>query len=403
MSDIFIRLRRREHFVLRVLPCLISGIAIYIFLSPVLVNYVDPSSSWWLSYALCVIAGCICFRHKFTDIIFCVTCAYAIQNSLNIVVEHIRYLVGERAFGGAVFPVTYIAFAIVIYTIAYFLLVRKIKKGTDVIMKNNYAVIAVAVIMLFSATGYLNFLPYDTVAHNWLTRLFRIGVNMTVVLLMMAYRHNKDLMDEKAVMQTIIAKGNEQFRSMKDYMEVIDIKCHDLKKFMQSQNFSEGANSEIASELAQSVEEYRNTPKTGIPALDVVLYDKIIICKKNGITLTYMIDGNDLNQLKSVDVATIFNNLLYNAIEYTKKLDDEEKRLISLNVQTKYNCLFIVAENYCEEQIKFANGLPVTSKGDNHGFGLKSVKYAVENYGGTMEVKCEDQIFAVNIIIPLKD
>lgn len=397
----FVRLRRREHFLIRISLSLIVYLAVVIFLSPILVHYVDPSMSWWLSFLLCVAVGCVCFKPTFINIVFCVICAFALQNTQNIIVEYIVYLAGGEFFNGTTFAVTYVAMGAVVYTLAYFLLAKKLKKDSDLIFRKNYTVVAVAVIFLFSSTGYLNYLPYDTPAHNWLTRLFRIGVNFVVILLMMAYRHNKDLMDDKEVLQVIIAKGNEQFKSMREYMEVIDIKCHDLKKFMNAQNFEEGVNKEIAGELAKSVEEYRNTPKTGIAALDVVLYDKIIVCKKNGIVLTYMIDGDDLNRLKSVDIATIFNNLLYNAIEYVKTLDSEEKRLISLNVQTKFNCLFIVVENYCEDEICFMNGLPVTSKGESHGFGLKSIKYAVGNYGGTFNVKCEDHLFSVDIIIPL--
>ena len=398
----FVRLRRREHFALRAVCSTAGWLIFFFFLSPVVVHYVARGASWWLAFILSIAAGCVCFKHKFVDVVFCVTGALAVQNTGNLIVEHIGYLAVGGMFTGWLLAVVYIPVVAAVDAAAYFLFARRIKKGSAGIMKNKYAVVAVSVILLMSATGYLNYLPHDTVLQNWLTRGFRIGINMVVILLMLAYRHNKDLMDEKAVMQAVIAKGNEQFRAMKDYMEVIDIKCHDIKKFMQMQNFREGANREIASELIQSVEEYRNTPKTGVAALDVVLYDKIIICKKNDITLTYMIDGDDLGTLKPVDIATIFNNLLYNAIEYVKTLDEKEKRLISLNVHTKYNCLFIIAENYCEHDLRFMGGLPVTSKGLEHGFGLKSVKYAVESYGGTLAVQCADGLFSVNILIPLK-
>ena len=39
-------------------------------------------------------------------------------------------------------------------------------------------------------------------------------------------------------------------------------------------------------------------------------------------------------------------------------------------------------ENYCEDELEFRNGLPVSTKGDDnyHGFGMKSIQYVVEKY-----------------------
>jgi signal transduction histidine kinase len=60
-------------------------------------------------------------------------------------------------------------------------------------------------------------------------------------------------------------------------------------------------------------------------------------------------------------------------------------------------------ENYFEGDIKLANGLPVTTKRDkdNHGFGLKSIRYAAEKYGGTMTINIEENWFILRILLPL--
>lgn len=60
-------------------------------------------------------------------------------------------------------------------------------------------------------------------------------------------------------------------------------------------------------------------------------------------------------------------------------------------------------ENYLQEELKIENGLPSTTKKDkaNHGFGLKSIRYSVEKYHGTMEIKAENHWVTINILIPL--
>ena len=82
---------------------------------------------------------------------------------------------------------------------------------------------------------------------------------------------------------------------------------------------------------------------------------------------------------------------------------DEEKRCIMLKVFRKDNLLCIHAENYCTENLKFKDNLPVTTKGstDYHGFGLKSVRYVVKKYGGNLSVGLRDNMFVVDIIMPV--
>jgi len=396
----FMRLRRRKNFVVRVVLSVVLYMCSYVFLSPLVIK-IDNAATWWLQFLLSVAAGLICFEHRLNDILFCVICALAVQNTNNIMVEIITYIAGYQGLPNYAYVPVYIVSAVVIYGLAYLLIIRRIKKDDNIIARNNWFVIVAAIVLLFGATGYLNYLPYDTVVHNWLTRLFRILINLIVIILLLSFRINKNLLDEQKALEMVIQKGSEQFNSMREYMDIIDIKCHDLKKALNACEFEEGVNREITSELAQAVEEYRNTPKTGIAVLDVILYDKIIICKQNDITLTYMVNGSALSGLKSVDIATIFNNLLYNAMEYMQTLEDKDKRLISMDIDSKNGFLYICVENYCEADINFSDGLPKTTKGANHGLGLKSVRYTVEKYKGAFAVRHEDNLFSVDIVIPL--
>ena len=57
-----------------------------------------------------------------------------------------------------------------------------------------------------------------------------------------------------------------------------------------------------------------------------------------------------------------------------------------------------------EGTLKYRENLPVTSKTDaeNHGYGLRSIRSIVEKYHGTMTVSSEDEIFTLNILIPIE-
>ena len=74
-------------------------------------------------------------------------------------------------------------------------------------------------------------------------------------------------------------------------------------------------------------------------------------------------------------------------------------------VYAKKDFLVIQCGNYCEEQLEFQDGLPVSTKGDSacHGFGRKSIRYTAGRYGGTMTLHNRDRWFEINIVIPIPE
>ena len=72
-------------------------------------------------------------------------------------------------------------------------------------------------------------------------------------------------------------------------------------------------------------------------------------------------------------------------------------------VYSKKGFLMIQCENYCPEAVTFQNGVPVTTKGDAdyHGYGIKSIRYTAQKYGGSVTIEVEDSWFRMNILIPL--
>ena len=108
------------------------------------------------------------------------------------------------------------------------------------------------------------------------------------------------------------------------------------------------------------------------------------ICKENKISYVYI--QSDLG-MRKIYVETL----------------PVEKRIISLIGYARKDVMGIHMENYCEKELKFQDGLPVSTKGnmDYHGFGLKSVRYVVEKYGGNLVIGLENQIFSMDIIFPV--
>ena len=125
-------------------------------------------------------------------------------------------------------------------------------------------------------------------------------------------------------------------------------------------------------------------------------------CRANNIKITCVADGDVLEFMHVADICTIFGNALDNAIESVSLIDDPEKRLIHLSLSQKKNFVLIQINNYCEGTITMKNGYPVTTKADkrNHGFGLKSIRYTIEKYHGTLTFDLKDNWFELKMLIP---
>lgn len=119
-----------------------------------------------------------------------------------------------------------------------------------------------------------------------------------------------------------------------------------------------------------------------------------------------MIDGKLLSNLKIEDIYSLFCNILDNAIEASTKLDDPNKKTISLVVNKEKCFINITCENYFNGDIQFnSDGSIKTSKSDKifHGFGTKSIQYVVKNLNGKCRFYTDSDIFKVKVLIPINN
>ena len=108
--------------------------------------------------------------------------------------------------------------------------------------------------------------------------------------------------------------------------------------------------------------------------------------------------------MNDMEISSLFGNMLDNAIENVEKQKDHDKRLIRLYVDQEKGFLRIRMENYCDEKVKFRNGMPVTTKHDRylHGYGMKSIQKTVQKYNGSVVASQENNWFMLRILIPIE-
>ena len=158
---------------------------------------------------------------------------------------------------------------------------------------------------------------------------------------------------------------------------------------------------EYLSQLEKGMQSLGVNQHTGNDVLDTILSDKQLYCSQHQITLTIVADGARLDFIETMDICSIFGNALDNAIEGVEKLADPQQRLIRVAVYTQNVFLIIRVENYCTAQLSVVDGEYRTTKHDKdmHGYGIKSIRYTAEKYGGSVSADCSDNWFHLKMCI----
>lgn len=224
------------------------------------------------------------------------------------------------------------------------------------------------------------------------------------LLLQFKLLEQKKMTQEHVILENLLAWQAKQHAFSKESVELINIKFHDLKKQLNAIRAID--NRELRekrlAEIEESVSQYGNVAMTGNETLNVLLMEKNFLCAQREITISCVIDGKQLSFLTPADLYALFGNALDNAIECVSA-EEREMRQIDVEVRREKQFLWIRISNYNSSKVTLKGGIPVTTKGDErfHGYGMKSIRFVVEKYGGVMTVNTENCRFTLNILIPV--
>ena len=291
------------------------------------------------------------------------------------------------------------------YWLIYAIFGRKIKKGGGMRIKSLSLLLLIGAglivdIVLNSVVIYSD-MSFENSLVNYITNL------MCCILLLYSQFGlllNKELEGELQTMQQLLNQDKEQYASLKENIDLINMKCHDMRHQIREIGISKSLNSEVIDEMEKSITLYDTMVKTGNEALDVILSEKSLLCYRKGIVLTCVADGGRLDFMSATDLYSLFGNALDNAIEAVMKIDDPDGRIIGLRIHAVGQMVTINLKNSFVGEVELDDdGFPVTTKEDKryHGFGLKSIRYVVEKYDGSVAVQVEDGMFNLNVLVPL--
>lgn len=229
---------------------------------------------------------------------------------------------------------------------------------------------------------------------------------ITLLYLQSALFKKSSMRKELETIQLLWHQQKGQYQLSKETIELINHKCHDLKHQVQAIRAvkDEKERETYLKKIEKSVQIYSAIVRTGNEILDTILTEKSLICENSGIHINCVADGSLLAFMNPVDLYTLFGNALDNAIEAVRKLESKEKRVIDIMLYERQSFLMLQIVNPMCGEVKFEDGLPLTTKAKNgyHGYGMKSMLHTIQKYEGHLTTEVKNGCFYFNVMLPLE-
>ena len=420
------RFARRSKFPLRA-ACAI----IFCYLAVFALSMTGAAGEGWQASLIfmamfAVFCGAFMFVYDISvkGMLFCTIAAYTAQHLayeiFKLIFTQFDILIAQDMYGSDPFDLSsigtetlvaalvYVNIYLAVYASVQFIIGRKIGDGKDLRLKGAGMFVLSGMILLIDV--FLNAVVvyiiddynkvYDTVAgiYNVLCCLLVFYVQRNILF-------EKRVVGELEVVTELLSQANRQYAMKKEEIDLINMKCHDIKHMLGSRHVVGGLDDEAYREMNEIVSMYDASVKTGNDVIDLILTDKSLICRSRNIRVSCMADCSNMGFISNGDLYALFGNIMDNATEAAGEVEDENKRCIAVNIREAGGWISITEENYFSGTLAMSEeGLPVTRKHDSnrHGFGLKSVRHIAEKYGGNMTVETEGDIFRISVLLSLR-
>lgn len=153
-------------------------------------------------------------------------------------------------------------------------------------------------------------------------------------------------------------------------------------------------------EINQSILTIDTVLKTGNTMADAILNSKISLMKSKEIEVEAEAQVPASLSVPDVDLCIIIGNLLDNAMEACAKLEPGN-RFVHIYIHVKGAMLYMSFTNSAGKKQPKIGNLFLSSKGSDHGFGLKRVDSLVEKNGGYLTRASEDGGYTTEVTLPL--
>lgn len=383
---------RKDHFCLRYLLALFGMILIALFLPAwinsgnVIVNIIYESLGLCLGVIGYAALFLLPYKIKWYKSVFAVCLGYNIQH---IIFSFFDLLPKEFSTISPWCELIQIA----ICTIVAIILSRAVRKLFSI------PKLPASLILVLASTFLVNVVlsvMNDKIGNDYpqlIVRLETIVHCISIILFSVLVSNSIRNQSRNDMIKLKLESSRSDFNSAKYDFEQLKIRNHDLKHFIH--DFEGKLSKEDLNRIDALIDQNDIYYTEMNSPLDYVISKKRERCLREKIEFTFNGDTRIASFMKEYDAYALFDNLIDNAIEAVTKIENKDKRVISLNINDKNNTMIIECSNYYEGEIKERDGSLQTTKKHSayHGLGISSIKKIVNKYNGSYKKEYGDGKF----------
>lgn len=365
---------------------------------------------WYILLALLtMLFARVCFQLTVSDALYICIAGYSLRHVIYVLVHELlaRVLWPWLPDHLALYALIDLAACTALLTLVHLCFAPQLRLCGGRMFPDTPRTIATHVVLL-AALMFCTF-SCQHVFENWEGQQAlgaQMGLAMALLMLCLQYGSLRAVRagQERASIEQMLRDSANHYALTREMVEHINRTCHDLKHTLGVlKTVGEEERQGFIEQAERNIERYHQLVHTDNEVLNTVLAEKSLYCDSKKIRLSTAVDSLKLPQLDIPDLCALLGNAIDNAIECVDRFDDPDRRVISLTIRKQNAFVCIQTNNYCDEALELENGLPRTTKADKagHGFGLKSIRYLAEKYGGRMCVSVQDHIFILQIMLSL--
>lgn len=233
-----------------------------------------------------------------------------------------------------------------------------------------------------------------------------VGTNFLVLFLYDYLNKLFNIKTEKLLLISQTRMYEKQLDIIQESVKSAQIVNHDIKnhmialKSLYKNNDINNVDNYIDN-IISSVDHNSIYSNSGNVIIDSILNFKLQALKDMDIVTEIEINVPEKLKISPFDLTAVLGNLIDNAVTALRQSEGKHKKFIITIRYSKGNIIIGITNSY-EGDIRVSDSKLETIKEDkkNHGFGLKSVEEAVIKNGGYMDIKFDDNLFKVKVIIP---
>lgn len=360
-----------------------------------------------------ILFGFICYRIKFTRIIFYSIILDIFNGALEFIAIFIISGITKTETTAYLDQINMLVLDVAISKTLYFLtcniLARFVKKEKTNI-KFPISLYLYPIIIIASLLVFWSICANSDISNSQQIALAVISAALffSVVILFIIYQHNIEKENELFLLQNEFDK----IETDKSYYDILEkqnqelmIYAHDAKKHLSAirELNDNPVIDDYVNTMSDALKAHSSSCHSGNHLLDVIINKYETECQIKNIKFSFDVKLCNLNFVNHYDLVAILNNLLDNAIEAAVNSKDA---FVSLTTNYTNTYAVITISNSCDNSPIISDNKLITTKENKnkHGMGIRSVRKTLKKYDGDLEWEYDetDRLFTTTVMLLCK-